>query len=464
MSKKSFIDSVEVAKPCSENWEKMRGNDRVRFCDHCAKDVKNLSAITRKEAMRLVRDSGGGICIRYITHPVTKRPLFSNQLHQISRRVPGVAAGVMSASLSLATLSYAQSESTAPLPLRTATVSEKMLGKQAVSDTSGESKADAAVSNIISGSILDQNSAVIPNAKVTIVSIGAKVTAATSTNADGVYKFEKLAPGTYRIESEASGFKTSSTQVVVADGNEAKADVSMGIELTFTVDIVAENRVEFTSMGGAMVSVSYSTPLAKAVGNDDVDAVKELITKGENVNGKDEGYGNITPLFLAVENGNVEIATLLLNAGAKISPRDKEKQTPLMRLDEDATPELVELLVNYGSKIDAVDTHGDNALILAAKYAKPEVLQKLIESGADVNAANKEGQTALMNAAGNDEIEQVRTLLLAGANVNLKNKEGETAWDLATDAEIEKLLESYGAETKKKAEVPENPSVVKPRF
>src|SRR5258706_2696011 len=112
MSKTSFIDSVEVKSPCTEDWDKMHGNDRVRFCDHCAKDVKNLSAVTRKEAMRMVRASGGKICIRYIKDPVTNRPLFADQLLQITRRAPGLAARVMSAAMKLSTMTYAQSDST----------------------------------------------------------------------------------------------------------------------------------------------------------------------------------------------------------------------------------------------------------------------------------------------------------------------------------------------------------------
>jgi hypothetical protein len=31
MSKKSFIDSVEVKSPCTEDWAQMQGNERVRF-------------------------------------------------------------------------------------------------------------------------------------------------------------------------------------------------------------------------------------------------------------------------------------------------------------------------------------------------------------------------------------------------------------------------------------------------
>jgi len=77
---------------------------------------------------------------------------------------------------------------------------------------------------------------------------------------------------------------------------------------------------------------------------------------------------------------------------------------------------------------------------------KPEVLQILINHGADIDARNGMGRTALMEAADADNLENVRALLVAGAAVSLKDNEGETAFDLTTDEEIEKLLESYGAE------------------
>ena len=66
MSKKSLLDAVEVKSPCSQSWSEMRGNDRIRFCDHCAKDAHNLSRFTRKDARRLVKQSNGAICVRYV--------------------------------------------------------------------------------------------------------------------------------------------------------------------------------------------------------------------------------------------------------------------------------------------------------------------------------------------------------------------------------------------------------------
>jgi len=62
---KSALDQVEVASPCSASWEEMAGDERVRFCDHCALNVYNLSAMGRKEAEALIREHEGRLCIRY---------------------------------------------------------------------------------------------------------------------------------------------------------------------------------------------------------------------------------------------------------------------------------------------------------------------------------------------------------------------------------------------------------------
>ncbi len=287
---------------------------------------------------------------------------------------------------------------------------------------------------------------------MTIFSVSAGKTAETTTDGDGVYRFENLEPGNYRIESESRGFKRSVIEgVVVSESKETVADSSLGIGIEVTVDVVANVELQVgEAMGGVMVSADYSTPLAKAVANEDIEEVRNLIIKGANVNGKDENYDKITPLFIAVEHGNVEITRLLLDFGAKINARDGSKQTPLMRLDDDATPELAGLLFQHGAKVNLTDNEGNTALIVVAGSVKPEVLQALIDAGADVNLANNEGQTALMNAAGSDTLESIRHLLLAGAKVNVKNKEGDSAWDLTSDQEVEDLLVSFGADIKVK--------------
>ena len=364
MSKNRFIDNVRVGSPCTEDWDNMHGNDQVRMCDHCVKEVNNLSEFTRKQAKRLVRASDGNICIRYYEHPVTKQPLFAAQFHQITRRAPSIAAGVVGATLSLSALSYAQG---------------------------GTVSTQRAIS-------VEKTVAVEPE-------LAGKVTAKPSS--------------------------TPPQQIVL----EQLQDLPP--------------RRELPALGGLIaVSRDYSTPLTRAVDNDDIEEVRRLIASGANVNGRDEDYDKITPIFVAVENGNVEIVRLLIEAGAKVNIRDAEKRTPLMQLDGDATAELVQILIAAGAKVNLSDNEHNTALLLAAENCPAEVIQALLDAGADVNLANKQGVTPLMNAADKGDIESVRLILFAGAMVNARDEDGDNAWEYADEKEIEDLLVSFGSETR----------------
>lgn len=441
MSKKSFIESVNVKSPCSEDWDKMTGSNKVRFCSHCSKDVNNISEMTRKEATRLIRNSDGRLCIRYVVDPATKTPLFADQLLRITRRAPVVASGVMSASIALSATAYAQGE------VRE-TVTAAVAGPPPITTAPrSDARSKSGGSAQLTGTVADQMGGVIVGAKVEIFSVDAAKTGSTETNSDGVYTFNDLPPGNYLLEITSPGFLKNSRRIVVAEKTDAVVDSSLeigGFELTVEVKSNVEMEVSSVSVGGAIAVVEYTSELSSAVADEDVDKVRELINKGANVNAKEDGYSKITPLFIAVETGNIEIVQLLLDNGAKINAQDKGKQTPLMRLDDDATTELVGLLVRYGAKVSAADKEGHTALILAAGGSNAAVVKALIDAGADVNAATKAGQTALMEAAEYDDLESVKLLLEAGARVNAKNKDGETAWDLSTDEEVEKLLETYG--------------------
>ncbi|WP_437288983.1 hypothetical protein [Sorangium sp. So ce406] len=59
-----LLDSLRVASPCPARWDEMVGDDRVRFCRTCEKNVYNLSEMPRDEAERLVRASAGDLCVR----------------------------------------------------------------------------------------------------------------------------------------------------------------------------------------------------------------------------------------------------------------------------------------------------------------------------------------------------------------------------------------------------------------
>lgn len=436
MSKKGFIDSVRVDSPCTEDWDAMTGNEQVRFCGHCAKDVNNLSEMTRKQALRLVRTSKERICIRYIADPRTGAPQFADRLHQITRRAPALAAGVMTASIALSQASYAQSSVVRPDPPAAATARVFM------GDMKAPKQDPVTATGGISGTVLDPQGAVISGAHISLTLEPGKETRTTVSDGSGAFRFEDLPAGTYTLRSDAvSGFGPALAEgVVVSDGIETRTDIK-------------HDSFDYSTAGGLMISVvEHKGTLASAVASEDLDEVRDLIAHGSNVNQKEED--KTTPLFVAAETGNVDITRVLLDFGAKVNARNSDKRTPLMNLDEDASADLVNLLIGAGAKVNLTDRDGNTALILLAGRVKPQVLQALVDAGADVNHKNNDGQTALMNAADRNELENVRTLLLANASVNLHNNADETAWDLTTDEAIEELLVSYGAETRETGEAP----------
>lgn len=59
------LESIRVASPCRADWNAMQGDDKTRFCQSCAKNVYNLSAMSRREAEALVQAKEGKLCVRF---------------------------------------------------------------------------------------------------------------------------------------------------------------------------------------------------------------------------------------------------------------------------------------------------------------------------------------------------------------------------------------------------------------
>ncbi|QOG01663.1 hypothetical protein [Flavobacterium sp. MDT1-60] len=64
--KKKF--TLEIANPCTENFDKMIPNSKGSFCDSCAKNVIDLSKKTNTEVARFIAENKGkNICARLKT-------------------------------------------------------------------------------------------------------------------------------------------------------------------------------------------------------------------------------------------------------------------------------------------------------------------------------------------------------------------------------------------------------------
>jgi len=59
-----MLPQLRVASPCTADWERMGGDDRVRYCDQCKLNVYNFSAMSSPEIEQLLLKSTGRVCGR----------------------------------------------------------------------------------------------------------------------------------------------------------------------------------------------------------------------------------------------------------------------------------------------------------------------------------------------------------------------------------------------------------------
>jgi len=183
------------------------------------------------------------------------------------------------------------------------------------------------------------------------------------------------------------------------------------------------------------------TPLWVAAKQGEIEAVKQHIAAGTNVNAKIED--GRTPLHFAALKGHKEIAELLMAEGANVNAKDDDLWTPLYSAARRGHREIAELLIAAGADVNAKNENGKTILASGAG----RIADLLIKHG---GIDNSEGILAELALFGN--IDGVKRHLAAGADVNVKDRLGR--WtplhNAATQGhkEIVKLLVENGADVK----------------
>lgn len=433
MPSKLFLKNLTIPSPCSADWNSMKGNDQVRFCEHCELSVHNLSQMTRHQAERLVSRSNGRLCVQFVPD-ANGTPLLAQagmKLHRISRRASRIAAGAFTATLSVTSA--------------VANASQSWPAEQACPPAVSQPTTRVGLTGVLVGTVTDQAGAVISGATIALTSDQSGLALYASSDASGQFKIGNLEPGVYRLRIEAPGFAPEDGGAIyVQMRGETRVDRSLKIPVIEASVEVEPGEVVMLS--GAVAFVAPSHPFVRAAQEDNLEGLAALISETD-VNMRDKRT-RTTALEHAVRNANREMVQFLLSAGADPNARDARGQTVLMDLDEEATADLVWDLINSGAKVNLQDKDGNTALMGLASSKNVEAIKALLDAGAGLEVKNQQGRTALMVAAAAGHVNTVRALIIAGADISAIDKEKKDALAHAIEENnkaVIRLLKSRGA-------------------
>jgi Carboxypeptidase regulatory-like domain len=191
----TVLNNIRVASPCPASWEKMTGDDRVRYCQECKLNVYNLSEMTRLEAERLIANREHRLCVRYYRR--TDGTILTRDcpegLQARVRRISRIAGAALSAIIGagLAALT----------PMASAVQGRPLQNPQ-----------QPAIWMVV----LDPNGATIHNARITLLDERSQKTMSTVSDADGKASFSSLTAGSYTLSISAPGFEANRQTVQLA--------------------------------------------------------------------------------------------------------------------------------------------------------------------------------------------------------------------------------------------------------
>ena len=104
------------------------------------------------------------------------------------------------------------------------------------------------------------------------------------------------------------------------------------------------------------------------------------------------GCGPSMSIHDAADKGNIEAVKQHLAAGADVNAKDEDGYTPLNFAAQQGHKEVVELLIAKGADVNAKGYYGRTPLQRAAWFGRKEIVGLLIAKGADVNAKIEGGR------------------------------------------------------------------------
>jgi Carboxypeptidase regulatory-like domain len=239
------LPNLRIASPCSANWDRMIGDERVRYCPECKLNVYNFSAMPEHEIRRLVAKREGRLCARWYrktdgTVLTADCPVgFRARVGRISL----VAGTALSAFMGVGT-AKAQQKGDTSSPSTSASLVQIDKARQA--------------KGTILVRVVDASGAVIPNAKISVVNPAGNIVAQGSTNFEGEFQVTGLSNSPYTVQAESLGFKRTEMKDIIPSASTIPVQMTVDMA-TMGVIVTVDPEVPVTHDETA---VQDSLPLA----------------------------------------------------------------------------------------------------------------------------------------------------------------------------------------------------------
>src|SRR5262249_50150302 len=238
----------------------------------------------------------------------------------------------------------------------------------------------------ITGVVTDAQGGTVSGAKVTLTNLGTNATRTTETTGAGVYIFDLITPGDYRLEVEAAGFRRAvvdNAKAQIGKATEVSVQLELGqVSQTVEVAISAQSNLINTqdaSLGNVLENKQINQLPLEGRNLVDLLSLQPGSTREGYVTGSRADQSNVTLDGVDINNaqtGNAAVpaSTNTLTVGALDTDRGNITSGPVLRLNSEAIEEFRVTTANgnanqgrsAGAQVNLLTKSGTNSLHGAA--------------------------------------------------------------------------------------------------
>src|SRR5262245_6705266 len=201
---------------------------------------------------------------------------------------------------------------------------------------------------VVRGIVTDQQGKAIAGATVTLTSVDKNLSRSQTTNEEGIYVFNSIAPGNYRIDVEAASFKKTSISNVTAQvDSQRNVDIQLEVgSVTETTNITAAAEaplnVTDATLGNTFDSRRIENLPLNARNIVGLLSLQPGVTRLGEVNGGRRDQANITldGVDANEQQTGLDVVAASVNANENDANKTREAFASVLRVNPDAVQEF----------------------------------------------------------------------------------------------------------------------------